>query len=140
MQLGLQSADSLEPPTRVRNLESSTPAKPLVDTDKKIDAENEAGVKKQEAKNICIANSKDDVVKFLVGVETKTTSASGHNCSSESMSFDYMFRHDHPIDTSSLRSESSSVSDASQGSPRKSPKKSRIAAKFNIPIDTTSVL
>ncbi|KAL5019265.1 hypothetical protein ScPMuIL_004987 [Solemya velum] len=160
-QLGLQSTDSVEPSAHRKNLESCTLGQSTDGTAEKIVSKKGSSAIKGDKQNISIddnlnskklkncsqnsvANSEDDVVQFLVNAETKT-SASNHDCSSEStssesISFDCVFRHDHPIDTSSMRSESSSVSDVSQGSPRKSPKKSRIAAKFNIPIDTTSAL
>lgn len=56
--------------------------------------------------------------------------------SKDSISYETMFRRDLPVETSSVRSDTSTVSDISQDSPtKKSPKKPRLAAKFDIPID-----
>ncbi|XP_061175452.1 meiosis regulator and mRNA stability factor 1-like isoform X2 [Saccostrea echinata] len=61
-----------------------------------------------------------------------------HTCAaSEEMSYDEMFRHDLPLETSSIKSDSSTLSDKSE-SPKKSPRKPRIAAKFTVPMDLGS--
>ena len=60
------------------------------------------------------------------------------NRSSDGMSYDSIFRQELPLETSSVKSDSSTLSDKSQESPRKSPKKPRIAAKFSLPIDAAS--
>ena len=53
-----------------------------------------------------------------------------------SVTYDNMFRQDPPLDTSSVRSDTSTLSDVSQGSPRKTtPGKKRIAANFDVPIE-----
>nr|XP_022317028.1 meiosis regulator and mRNA stability factor 1-like [Crassostrea virginica] len=52
----------------------------------------------------------------------------------DEMSYDDMFRQELPLETSSTKSDSSTLSDKSE-SPRKSPRKPRIAAKFSVPID-----
>ncbi|KAK3091075.1 hypothetical protein FSP39_016962 [Pinctada imbricata] len=57
------------------------------------------------------------------------------NRSADSVSYDNMFRQDLPLETSSVKSDSSTLSDRSQESPRKSPRKPRIAAKFPVRID-----
>ncbi|XP_048760043.2 meiosis regulator and mRNA stability factor 1-like isoform X2 [Ostrea edulis] len=56
---------------------------------------------------------------------------------SEEVSYDAMFRQELPLETSSMKSDSSTLSDKSE-SPRKSPRKPRIAAKFTVPIDLGS--
>ncbi|CAC5393561.1 LKAP [Mytilus coruscus] len=55
--------------------------------------------------------------------------------SKDSISYETMFRRDFPIETSSIKSDTSTLSDVSQDSPKKSPRKPRLAAKFDIPID-----
>lgn len=58
-----------------------------------------------------------------------------HSCTAaDEMSYDDMFRQELPLETSSTKSDSSTLSDKSE-SPRKSPRKPRIAAKFSVPID-----
>lgn len=56
--------------------------------------------------------------------------------SKDSISYETMFRRELPVETSSVRSDTSIISDISQDSPtKKSPRKPRLAAKFDIPID-----
>lgn len=58
-----------------------------------------------------------------------------HSCAAaDEMSYDDMFRQELPLETSSTKSDSSTLSDKSE-SPRKSPRKPRIAAKFTVPMD-----
>jgi hypothetical protein len=53
------------------------------------------------------------------------------------VSYDDIFRQELPLETSSMKSDSSTLSDKSE-SPRKSPRKPRIAAKFTVPMDLGS--
>lgn len=53
----------------------------------------------------------------------------------DSISYESLFRRDFPFETSSVRSDTSTLSDTSQDSPKKSPRKPRLAARFDIPLD-----
>ncbi|OWF50825.1 meiosis arrest female protein 1 homolog isoform X2 [Mizuhopecten yessoensis] len=82
--------------------------------------------------------SKDTVLKHKIVLPKCLPKEKTIKSLTDTACYDSIFRQEPPLDTSSVKSDTSTLSDVSQGSPRKSPRKQRIAARFDNPMEPVS--
>ncbi|XP_069125542.1 meiosis regulator and mRNA stability factor 1-like [Argopecten irradians] len=92
----------------------------------------------RKSDTIEIRKTKDLVVKHKIVLPKCPPKEKSIKSLTDSTCYDSMFRQEPPLDTSSVKSDTSTLSDVSQGSPRKSPRKQRIAARFDNPMELSS--
>ncbi|XP_033736360.1 meiosis regulator and mRNA stability factor 1-like isoform X2 [Pecten maximus] len=102
----------------------------------KKSTDNKKEVEKSETKEN--SNTMDTVVKHKIVLPKCLPKEKTIKSLTDTTCYDNIFRQEPPLDTSSVKSDTSTLSDISQGSPRKSPRKQRIAARFDNPMEVSS--
>ncbi|XP_060076534.1 meiosis regulator and mRNA stability factor 1-like [Ylistrum balloti] len=82
--------------------------------------------------------NKDTIIKHKIVLPKCPPKEKTIKSLTDTTSYNTIFRQEAPLDTSSVKSDTSTLSDVSQGSPRKSPRKQRIAARFDNPMEHSS--
>lgn len=80
-------------------------------------------------------NTETNESKSTISLSTRSRGPRPGSFYAGNITYDNIFRENMPLETSSVKSEPSSFADISTSSPRKSPRRPRIAAIFTVPLD-----